>query len=212
MRLCDGYFFPISAATTRSRFAQDARACSSRCSSDTRLFAYPTAGGTPETMKDVKGRQYASLATAFLYRTKYDASCKCRAHPWEPDAVKAHQVYASKGWQKKARRLARINARKFRKSRRRRRTFAGSRYVRHLKTPATAVNVVDNVGPTNGLKIVSVAGVGIVRADGRRLARKRPRGRYMCLGVKPKKVNRRRARHRVKRRNWKDAILSGSQN
>ncbi len=210
VRLCDGYYFPISAATTRSRFRQDARACRSRCGSETRLFAYPTAGGKPETMTDVKGRQYASLSTAFLYRTQYDASCKCRAHPWEPDAIKAHQLYATTGWQKKAKRLARINARKFRRDRRRRRAFAGSRYVRHLPKAGQTVNVVDNSGRSVAINGSIYEREVVVRQKGRRVVRKRPRGNYMSLGVKPKRVKRPKPRYRPKRRNWRDSILNGS--
>ena len=107
VRLCDGFYFPISASTTRDRFAADDRACRSKCGAEARLFVYKAAGGSPDTMVDVRGRAYTKLETAFLYRNAYDASCKCRAHPWEPDSIKAHKAYAGKEWKRKARRLAR---------------------------------------------------------------------------------------------------------
>lgn len=94
VRLCDGAFFPISAATTRDRFRKDEQACQSRCGAPTKLFVYETASGSPETMHDLDGRPYLALETAFKYRVAYDPACKCQAHPWEPEAQARHQRYA----------------------------------------------------------------------------------------------------------------------
>jgi hypothetical protein len=47
-----------------------------------------------EEMKDENGRYYRDLKAAFLYRTLYLESCKCRAHPWEPEAQARHAGYA----------------------------------------------------------------------------------------------------------------------
>ncbi|MEM6495186.1 MAG: DUF2865 domain-containing protein [Pseudomonadota bacterium] len=204
VRLCDGYYFPISASTTRSRFGEDANACSNRCSAETRLFKYPTFGGRIETMTDLSGREYSSLDTAFLYRTKYEPSCKCRAHPWEPDAVKAHQVYATIGWQKKARRLARIDTRKFRRSRKRRRSIAIVPSARNQQSLA-AIERVPGAGELGGRYSVPVPGLGA--GPLRRSARG---SRYMGLGVKPKRVNRPRVRARSRRSNWKRSVFGGS--
>ncbi|MEM7747910.1 MAG: DUF2865 domain-containing protein [Pseudomonadota bacterium] len=207
VRLCDGYYFPISASTTRSRFGEDVSACSSRCSAETRLFKYPTFGGSVETMTDLAGREYSSLDTAFLYRTKYDPSCKCRAHPWEPDAVKAHQVYATVGWQKKARRLAKIDARKFRRSYRRRRSIAIAPSARNQQSLAALERVPGLSAELAGKYSVPVPGLGAG------LSRRRVRGSsYMGLGVKPKRVNRPRVRARSRSRKWKRAVYGGSDN
>ena len=119
VRLCDGYYFPISFSTTRAQFARDEEACSSRCSSETRLFVYPNAGGSPETMTDRNGRPYADLKTAFLYRTSYDKSCQCRPDPWSDAEKQRHAMYRTKGWQQRARRLARQEARRKRVAARR---------------------------------------------------------------------------------------------
>ncbi len=107
VRLCDGYFFPISTATTRSRFRRDEMACQSKCSSPAKLFVYPTRDGSPQTMVDLAGRAYGALPTAFAYRAKYDPGCQCRPHPWQPDAINAHQRYVSTAWQQRAKRPAR---------------------------------------------------------------------------------------------------------
>jgi hypothetical protein len=48
-------------------------------------------------MVSLDGQPYRSLGTAFLYRASYDASCKCRAHPWEAAAIERHKGYAKSG-------------------------------------------------------------------------------------------------------------------
>ena len=96
VRLCDGFFFPISFATTPDRFAADEAACRSRCSSSARLYVYPNPGGEPEQMTDVRGQPYAALKTAFLFRTNYDAGCTCKPHPWETASMERHRAYAER--------------------------------------------------------------------------------------------------------------------
>jgi Protein of unknown function (DUF2865) len=108
VRLCDGYYFPISFSTTRRQLASDESACQSRCNSNARLFYYDTSAGSPETMVDRAGRSYSDLKTAFLYRTKFEQSCQCRPAPWSKEAQQRHAMYRTKGWKKKAVRLARL--------------------------------------------------------------------------------------------------------
>ncbi|MEO1695441.1 MAG: DUF2865 domain-containing protein [Pseudomonadota bacterium] len=100
VRLCDGYYFPISTSTTRGRFRRDARKCESSCAAPTRLYYQPAAGDASE-MVDLKGRKYTKLKTAFLYRTKYQSNCQCRAQPWEQQAKDRHKIYALRAERKK---------------------------------------------------------------------------------------------------------------
>jgi len=93
VRLCDGAFFPISFATTRDRFKIDAARCKSECGSPVRLFVGPP-DGDADDLADVKGNGYAQLSTAFKFRTVYDASCTCKAHPWEAAERARHQGLA----------------------------------------------------------------------------------------------------------------------
>lgn len=204
VRMCDGYYFPISAATTKSRFARDERACQSRCGSAARLFTYPTDGGSPETMTDVRGRDYASLATAFLYRTRYDASCKCRPHPWEPDSIKAHQLYATVAWQKKARQLARADARKARKRRRRSRRVVRVRSNRYLRELGASKRLEAGGSAAGAIASVPVGAPVPKRFD---------RRTKMSLGVKPKRISKPRPRARVRSRSrrWKKSVFGGSE-
>lgn len=106
VRLCDGYFFPISFSTTRDRFPHDEDTCQSRCSSPAKLYVYRNPGQDPEDMVDMDGRPYSNLRTAFLFRTTYDASCKCNAHPWEPEAQLRHRIYALEAQRGKGNRVA----------------------------------------------------------------------------------------------------------
>ena len=96
VRLCDGFFFPISFATTPDRFATDEAACRSRCASPARLYAYPNPGGEPEQMHDTRGQPYSALKTAFLFRTNYDESCTCKPHPWQQEALARHRAFAER--------------------------------------------------------------------------------------------------------------------
>jgi hypothetical protein len=104
VRLCDGYYWPISFATTPERFGRDAAACERSCSSSARLFVYRNPGEQPEQMVDLKGRPYARLGTAFLYRTSYDASCRCRPQAWEQESLDRHRMYALQAEQAKGNR------------------------------------------------------------------------------------------------------------
>ena len=96
VRLCDGSYFPVSFATTKDNFERDAASCERSCGglTDARLFVYRNPGGEIEEMEDLEGKAYKKLQTAFLFRTKYDAQCKCKAHPWEEVSLNRHKTYA----------------------------------------------------------------------------------------------------------------------
>lgn len=94
VRLCDGYYFPVSFGVRRSQFARDARSCVARCGSGARLFVHRLPNGTVEDMKDLDGRPYDKLASAYLYRTRYIPDCKCQPDPWEAASRERHNGYA----------------------------------------------------------------------------------------------------------------------
>lgn len=95
VRLCDGYYWPVSYATTSDGLVEDKDACESSCGVPVKLFYYQNPDGTPEEAVDLKGERYASLANAFRYRNEYVDSCKCQPHPWEAASLKRHQNYAA---------------------------------------------------------------------------------------------------------------------
>ena len=107
VRLCDGYFFPISFATTPENFGRDSAACSARCNSPARLYVYPNPGGEPEQMVGLDGKPYTALKSAFLFRTNYDATCSCKPQPWSQEALARHRAFADAQKKSGARTVAR---------------------------------------------------------------------------------------------------------
>ena len=79
VRLCDGYFFPISFATTEGSFPRDAEACHSQCAAPAQLYYYQNPGSEMDQAVALDGSPYSQLRTAFLYRKKLVQGCSCRA-------------------------------------------------------------------------------------------------------------------------------------
>jgi hypothetical protein len=78
VRTCDGYYYPISFATTPARFADDEATCRATCpNAEVMLFAHRTNEDVRQATS-INGRLYTDLPTAFRYRTNYDSSCSCR--------------------------------------------------------------------------------------------------------------------------------------
>jgi hypothetical protein len=94
VRLCDGYYFPVSFAVAGDRLERDREVCASRCGAQGRLFVHRNPGGSADDMQDLAGRPYRQLRTAFLYRTEYVANCACQPQPWEQAAQDRHRLYA----------------------------------------------------------------------------------------------------------------------
>lgn len=95
VRLCDGFYFPVSSRAGRDKFQRDADACRSRCGlSDSRLFYYSNAGGGMETAVDMGGRGYTRLQNAFLHRKRLVSGCACKPEPWSAASIRLHQSYA----------------------------------------------------------------------------------------------------------------------
>jgi hypothetical protein len=94
VRLCDGYYWPISFAADSADLARDSAKCEQSCSMPAKLYYAPMLGEAPELV-DLNGQSYTKLGTAFQFRVSYNPSCKCRAHPWETEAQVRHQTYAA---------------------------------------------------------------------------------------------------------------------
>jgi len=94
VRLCDGYFFPISFAVLHQYLVRDARRCQESCGGEARLFYHSDVNADIADMTDLEGRSYSKLESAFLYRTAYFPNCKCQPHPWEKEATERHRMYA----------------------------------------------------------------------------------------------------------------------
>ena len=85
VRTCDGYYFPISYATSRARFATDASVCRAMCpGTETRLFVHRNPGEDSDQAisADGEGIPYTRLPNAMRYRTQKVEGCTCgRADP-----------------------------------------------------------------------------------------------------------------------------------
>lgn len=95
VRLCDGFYFPISFSTSRSHFTSDAARCEASCPKRSRLFVHPTGvSDEPAHMTDLQGKSYSELPNANRAQKEYVADCTCRSNPWDPQEIARHQAYA----------------------------------------------------------------------------------------------------------------------
>lgn len=106
VRMCDGYYFPVSNATTKAGFYSDQRKCQSTCGEDARLFHHPASSTNVDQAVDNSGRMYGHLQTAFLYRKKLVSGCQCKQAPWSEAEVNRHKQYAAAEEAEKARQIA----------------------------------------------------------------------------------------------------------
>jgi hypothetical protein len=90
VRLCDGYYFPISFAIRGSALARDADQCAASCGVEGRLFYHANPGGSVAMMTDLSGRAYTLLPTAFQYRAALVAGCSCQPQPLATAPAQGH--------------------------------------------------------------------------------------------------------------------------
>lgn len=81
VRSCDGFYFPISFATSQARFGDDERACKAQCpAADATLYTFRNPGEDMNQAVSVStGQPYTALPTAFRYRQELNPSCSCRS-------------------------------------------------------------------------------------------------------------------------------------
>jgi hypothetical protein len=86
VRMCDGYYFPISYRASYGQIRKDAAQCESSCGVPAKLFYHYNPGGSVEGMVDLQGNRYADLENAFRYREEYVSGCRCTPQPWSEAA------------------------------------------------------------------------------------------------------------------------------
>jgi hypothetical protein len=85
VRLCDGYYFPVSFSTLPNHFQRDSDLCHSKCAAPAELYYHQNPGGTVEQMVSASGNQpYTSLKSAFRYRKEYVQGCSCKQAEYSP--------------------------------------------------------------------------------------------------------------------------------
>jgi uncharacterized protein DUF2865 len=79
VRTCDGFYYPISFATTQARFQDDQLECQRMCpAAEVNLYSYRNPGEDVGQAVSLTGAPYTALPTAFKYRQEYNAACSCR--------------------------------------------------------------------------------------------------------------------------------------
>ena len=92
VRTCDGFYYPISYATTSDRFRDDDQTCQRMCpSAEVSLYTYHNPGEDVAQSVSLNGRLYTELPTAFSYRKAMNPACSCRkpGETWA-DALKVN--------------------------------------------------------------------------------------------------------------------------
>lgn len=95
VRLCDGFYWPISNSVPGGSLHRAARHCASSCDGEARLFYQSSASSEPDTLVDLAGRRYRDLPNALLYRKKLIDGCTCKPMPWTEAEAARHRGYAA---------------------------------------------------------------------------------------------------------------------
>ena len=95
VRLCDGYYWPISHTASRRDFRADAKACESSCGEEARLFYQSNSSTDAAALIDASGRRYRDLPNAFVYRKRLIDGCTCKPMPWTEAERMRHRQYAT---------------------------------------------------------------------------------------------------------------------
>lgn len=90
VRLCDGYYFPVSFATLPNHFQRDAEVCQSKCAAPAELYYHQNPGSAVEQMVSIREQKpYTSLKNAFRHRKEYVEGCSCKQAEYVPSAGEA---------------------------------------------------------------------------------------------------------------------------
>jgi Protein of unknown function (DUF2865) len=87
VRLCDGFFFPVSFSTLPNHFGRDVEQCQSRCAAPVELYYHQNPGADIRQAISVKSQTpYTSLKSAFKYTKEYVNGCSCKEVEYVPAA------------------------------------------------------------------------------------------------------------------------------
>ncbi len=97
VRLCDGFFYPVSYSTHAGRLTQDAERCQSNCAAPAELYVYRNPGHGPEQAISLNGSAYVDLPVAFKYRKEYVKGCSCKQAEYNPTEIEGANKKAEAG-------------------------------------------------------------------------------------------------------------------
>jgi len=89
VRLCDGFYYPISYSTYGSRATQDAQKCQSSCAAPAELYVYRNSGQEIEQAISLSGSAYMDLPVALRYRKEFVKGCSCKKNEYNPADIEA---------------------------------------------------------------------------------------------------------------------------
>ena len=103
VRLCDGYYFPVSFSTLPNHFQRDEEVCQSRCAAPAALYYHQNPGaGMEQAVAASSNEAYTQLKSAFRYRKEYVEGCSCKVAEYQPEpgSLPAHGAAAGAagGW------------------------------------------------------------------------------------------------------------------
>jgi hypothetical protein len=87
VRLCDGFFYPISYSTYSSHLAQEADQCQSSCAAPAELYVYRNPGQEIEQAISLNGSAYMDLPVALRFRKEYVQGCSCKQVEYNPTEI-----------------------------------------------------------------------------------------------------------------------------
>ena len=86
VRLCDGYYFPVSFSTLPNHFQRDEEMCQAKCAAPAALYYHQNPGAGMEQAVDARSNApYTQLKTSFLYRKQYVNGCPCKVAEYQPE-------------------------------------------------------------------------------------------------------------------------------
>ena len=79
VRMCDGYFYPISYSAGPNKFPEDEKTCQASCpAAEAQLFTHRNPGEDINQAVSQGGQLYTAIPNAFRYRTSFDNACTCK--------------------------------------------------------------------------------------------------------------------------------------
>jgi hypothetical protein len=95
VRLCDGYYWPISGSAQMDNFQRDRTSCEASCDQPAQLYYQPSNDHDAAHLISLDGKPYSALPRSFAYRRSIEPSCRCKPDPWSESEIERHRLYAA---------------------------------------------------------------------------------------------------------------------
>lgn len=97
VRLCDGFYYPISYSVYSGSFGRDENQCQQNCAAPAELYVYQNPGQEVEQAISLNGSPYVDLPVAFKYRKEFVKGCSCKQTEYNPTEIEAEKMGDAKG-------------------------------------------------------------------------------------------------------------------